>query len=54
MTNLIASAAAHAELPPPLAATTQRSNSGPDGPFAADFTRYAWVTAPSSTGVERQ
>lgn len=44
MANLIGRAAVHAGVPPPLAATTQRSDSGLDGPFAADFTRYARVT----------
>ncbi len=41
--NIIGRAAAHAGLPPPPAATTQRTDCGLDGPFAADFTRYAGV-----------
>lgn len=41
----IGRAAAHARIPAPPAATSARSDRGPDGPFAADFTRYASLTA---------
>jgi hypothetical protein len=45
MANLIGRAAAHTSLPPPPAATSARRDRGPDGPFAADFTRHTSLTA---------
>jgi len=43
MANLIACAVTRAGVPLPPAATTARSDSGPDGPPAAAFTRNVTV-----------